>query len=58
MIGAALSALGETVGAVLFVAVIAAVVIADHYLPDSADEELRRFYRGQWKRRRRRGHTR
>lgn len=41
----------------LFVVVVVAIVVADNFLPDSAEEELRRWYRGQRKRRERRGST-
>lgn len=39
------------------VVVVAAVVIGDHFLPDSAEVELAKWYRGQRKRREKRGHT-
>lgn len=55
MIAALLMQIGQTAGAVIFAAVVITIVIRDHFLPDSADEELRRTYRGAYKRRRRRG---
>lgn len=42
---------------VVFVAVVVVVVWSDHFMPDSAEVELAKWYRGQRKRRERRGHT-
>lgn len=49
--------LAHVVYVVIAVLVVAAVVISDNFLPDTAEDKLRRWYRGQWKRRERRGFT-
>jgi hypothetical protein len=55
VIATLLMSVGHTVEGIIAVIVIGAVVIADNFLPDSDEEKLRRWYRGQWKRRERRG---
>jgi fatty acid desaturase len=42
---------------IVAVAVIAAVILNDHFLPDSAERELAKWYQGQKRRRARRGST-